>query len=470
MQGKKRFSPKLFYNLSLEDLVPEDHIVRRFDSLISMDFLYEETKPYYSHTGQPSVDPVVLFKMMLLGYLFGISSERRLAGEIRVNMAFRWYLGYDLDESTPNHSVLSKARRRFPEKVFAGFFDHVVELCLKAGLICGETVHVDSTLVKANASLGSFVEVKEKPQVFIKRVYEENEFESDDPTVKDGTIGRHYDGNVDKKKMGRRRKRCFVNSRRRSTTDPDASIVYRAGTGRQAAYKGHMAVDGTSRVITSVDVSTGIADDTTALDSLLQGHIIRSRGKPRHLVADSHYGTSESYRYLADEGVDAVISPRRSKNRPGFLTAEDFKYDKGRDCYICPQGKELHFKAHQRTVHRKAYVADKETCDRCSIRAKCTTARLHGRMITRFMDDYFEQAEQRIQSTEGKRLLRQRQTVIEGIFGEAKTFHLLRRALFRGRIKVKIQLLLTAAVMNLKRLLKQRSNGRNIAQPSLETM
>lgn len=122
MQGQKRFSPKLFYNVNLEDLVPQDHILRRFESLLSLDFLYEETRTHYSHTDQPLVSQVLLFKMMLVGYLFGISSERKLANEIRVNLAFRWYLSYDLDESTPNHSVLSKARARFLKTVFERFF------------------------------------------------------------------------------------------------------------------------------------------------------------------------------------------------------------------------------------------------------------------------------------------------------------------------------------------------------------
>ncbi|NOY88812.1 MAG: transposase [FCB group bacterium] len=168
-QSQKHFSPKLFYHVNLEDLVPQDHILRRFESLLSLDFLYEETKSYYSYTGQPSVAPVVLLKMMLLGYLLGIFSERKLADEIRVNLAFRWYLGYDLDEATPHHSVLSKARSRFPEKVFARFFSCVVKRCQEADLIVGETIHIDSTLIKANASLDSFVEVKEVPETFIKR-------------------------------------------------------------------------------------------------------------------------------------------------------------------------------------------------------------------------------------------------------------------------------------------------------------
>jgi hypothetical protein len=190
---------------------------------------------------------------------------------------------------------------------------------------------------------------------------------------------------------------------------------------------------------------------------------------PQQVVADSHYGTSEVYRYLADEGIEAVISPRRTNNRPGFLTADDFRYDKERDCYICPQGKKLKLKCYQRTVHRKAYVADKTACDQCPIRTRCTTARLHGRLITRSMDDYPEQASILVKSDRGKRLLRQRQTAIEGVFGEAKTLHLLQRALFRGSNRVKIQLLLTATVLNLKRLLKQRPSGQHIARLSLQT-
>ena len=452
MQGQKRFLPKLFYSLNLEELVPADHILRRFESLISLDFLYEETRPHYSHTGQPSVDPVVLFKMMLLGYLFGISSERKLAKEIQVNMAFRWYLGYDLDEATPNHSVLSKARARFPEEVFASFFNRVIELCLKSGLIKGEAVFMDSTLIKANASLDSFVEVKEEPASYIKRVYQENNFEEGEHLAKDGTIGRHFDGDVDIEKMGRRRKRCFVNSEYKSTTDPEASMVYRPGIGRQAAYKGHLAVDNHRRIITAVEVSSGTADDTTAVDALIEGHVLAAGKLPEFAVADSHYGTSELYNYLDQKGITAVIKPRRTRNRPGFLTIEDFKYDDKRDCYICPQGEILKLKTYQHTVHRKTYLADKEACRNCPIRDKCTTSKRQGRLLTRFIDDHFEEAERVVKTNLVKTLLGQRQSIIEGVFGEAKSFHLLRRALFRGKAKLKIQLLLTAAVLNLKRL------------------
>jgi transposase len=460
MQGQKRFSPKLFYSLSLEQLVPEDHLLRRFEGLIALDFLYEETRPYYSHTGQPSVDPLILFKMMLLGYLYGISSERKLAKEIAVNLAFRWYLGYDLDETTPNHSVLSKARSRYPEEVFVSFFNRVIELCLQAGLIKGEAVHLDSTLIKANAALDSFVEVKETAATFIKRVYTDNHFEEDAPVAKDGTIGRHFDGEVNVQKMGRRRKRCFVNNMRKSTTDPEAAVVYRPGKGRQTAYKGHLAVDGDHRIITAVEVTSGAADDTVAVDTLIRGHTTATGQVPQCAVADMHYGTSEVYNYLDQRGITAVIKPRRVNNRPGFLTMADFQYDPERDCYLCPQEKVLRLKTIQYPLHRKIYAADREACVGCPLRQRCTTSKTQGRLLSKFMDDHFEQAERLVKTARGKTLLRQRQTVIEGIFGEAKTFHLLRRALFRGRIKLKIQLLLTAALLNLKRLMMWKPEGK----------
>jgi transposase len=157
MMGKKDFKPRIFYRLSLEKMVPQDHLVRALEEILDINFIRGLCRKYYSHTGQPSVDPIVLFKMMLLGYLFGITSERKLAEECTVNLAFRWYLGYDLDEATPNHSVISKARRRFGKKVFEEFFRKVLGICVEKGLVKGEKIFADGTLIKANASLKSLV-------------------------------------------------------------------------------------------------------------------------------------------------------------------------------------------------------------------------------------------------------------------------------------------------------------------------
>ena len=129
MMGHRRFAPKLYYQLSLDRLVPQNHLLRLIAEVIDFSFVYPLARPYYSHTGQPSVDPVVLFKTLLIGYLYGITSERRLMEEIQVNLAYRWFLGYDLDEAIPDHSVLSKVRGRFGMEVFETFFNRSVGLC-----------------------------------------------------------------------------------------------------------------------------------------------------------------------------------------------------------------------------------------------------------------------------------------------------------------------------------------------------
>src|ERR671933_2013478 len=143
MLGRKEFRPKLFYHLSLEEYVPEDHLLRRVAAAVDLGFVPRLTARFYSRTGQPGIDPVVLFKMALLGYLYGITSERRLAEELRLHLAFMWFVGYDLDECTPDHSVLSKARRRFGVTVYQAFFTGIIRQCERAGLIVGEVVGQD---------------------------------------------------------------------------------------------------------------------------------------------------------------------------------------------------------------------------------------------------------------------------------------------------------------------------------------
>src|SRR5262245_44837112 len=152
MMGQKVPTGKLFYQFSLEERVPAEHRLRRVAAVVDLAFVRRLTARFYSHTGQPGIDPVVLFKMALLGWLYGITSERRLAEELRLNLAFMWFVGYDLDEPTPDHSVLSKARDRFGVTVYQAFFAEIVRQCERAGLIRGDRLYLDSALVEANAS------------------------------------------------------------------------------------------------------------------------------------------------------------------------------------------------------------------------------------------------------------------------------------------------------------------------------
>ncbi len=260
MLGKHNFAPKLYYQLSLDRLVPEDHLLRRIASAIDFSFVYPMARPYYSHTGQPSVDPVVLFKALLIGYLYGVTSERRLMDEVQVNLAYRWFLGYDLDEDIPDHSVLSKARVRFGLEVFEGFFQRSIELCREAGLLTEGPVYVDTTLVRAAASMDSLVERGDDADPpysvteYVRRLYEENapplqedslqEQEPSEPSSAEPGIAlersvppRYRKGRPD----GHRRK---ANNELVSRTDPEATVISRRGFELHLAYKAHMAVAG----------------------------------------------------------------------------------------------------------------------------------------------------------------------------------------------------------------------------------
>src|SRR3990170_7036979 len=181
MMGKRYFETKLYYNISLDRLIPQDHLLRQIAGAVDFSFVRPLCRPYYSHPGQPSVDPVVIFKMMLIGYLYGITSERRLAEGVSMHLGYRWFLGYDFGVPTPNHSVLSKARARFGAEVFEEFFRRSIDLCREAGLLEEGPVYVDSTLIQAAAAVDSLVRRDDLVQPplsipdYVQRLYTEND-------------------------------------------------------------------------------------------------------------------------------------------------------------------------------------------------------------------------------------------------------------------------------------------------------
>lgn len=493
MMGRKHFAPKLYHALSLEGMVPEDHLLRRLESVVSLSFVRGLCESYYSHTGQPSVDPVVLFKMMLLGYLYGITSERRLAEECSLHLAFRWYLGYDLDESTPDHSVLSKARARYGKGVFEAFFERVVSLCVEGGLVGGERVFADSTLVSADASMKSVVpreqlfEPELSPVEHLERVFDENPIDSsdtqevaphsgmassslgdDDPQseregakAEDGEIAPSSQaggsavggGSRGYSKRGRKPKpRRLMNIMNVSRTDPDASIITRPGLGTVLAYKEHFTVDGRRRVITAVEVTPGACEDYEQILELLD----RQPRRPREFCADSSYGVGKIYSELKRRGILPVIprrSPHSRKPKPGRLPISAFKYVAERDVYRCPQGQELKRTAYDHRWDRYHYRPKPRDCRGCPQRLQCSTKKT-VRTIVRYPDqEAIEWALAYYQSPRGQQTFSQRGAIAEWVIAEAKGFHGLRRAVCRGIEKMKIQALLIATVQNLKRLI-----------------
>jgi transposase len=306
MKRQPRFEAKFYYNLSLDRLVPDDHLLRLIANAVDFSFIRPLCRPYYSHTGRPSVDPVVLFKMLLIGYLYGITSERRLARELSLNLGYRWFLGYDFDQATPDHSVLSKARARFGSEVFESFFRSSIDLCREAGLLEEGPVYVDSTLIQASAAVDSLVRRDELVQPplsvteYVRRLYEENEpsRDADPPEQGQGGSG---SGPLTR-----------PNQELQSTTDPEATLVNRPEFGRHLAYKAHVAVSGLrGQVITAAVATTGAEADEHLLAEVLWQHRRLSRLSIPEVVADAKYGTGPNYPYLDQAGIPAFIPATR---------------------------------------------------------------------------------------------------------------------------------------------------------------
>lgn len=463
MMGIKSTQERMFYNFSLSSRIPEDHILRKVNQTIDLRFVRDLVADKYSHTGQPSVDPEVLFRMMLIGYLYGITSERRLAQDISLNMGYMWFIGYDLDEPTPNHSVLSKARSRYGKEVFEQFFQKILEQCVKAGLVKGEKVYMDSTYIYANASRRSIIprpdaiEPALSSKEYIEKVYSENPVEDDKPA--ESKEQKPPDNmNKTESKETKKEHRKLSNQTHYSKTDPECSIVSHKDhiISVELAYKEHFTVDEHKRVITAVEVTPGAIGDESMLSTLVKEQPCQVKG----VCADTKYGTYENYKYLYSQGITPTIPPwlRISRTITDHFTKHAFTYDSKTDTYTCPSGKIL-----SRGKNPKSYPAltkylpKKEDCRTCSLVKNCLNAvNRERRTIYRHMDDIFkEQAVEHLLTEDGKRTMSNRKLYAEWVNAESKTKHGMRRAMFRGLAQTTIQVLMTASVQNLKRLISQ---------------
>ena len=451
MMGQREFETKLYYQLSLDRLVPEDHLLRRIAAAVDFSFVRPLCRPFYSHTGQPSVDPIVIFKMLLVGYLYGITSERRLAQEVSLHLAYRWFLGYDFDVPTPDHSVLSKARARLGSEVFEEFFRQSVELCRQAGLVEEGPVYVDSTLIRASASMDSLIRREDMVQPplsvaeYLQRLDAEAGEAEDEPSDSGAGGGPSPQG-----------KPVPPNQRLVSRTDPEATLVNRPDFGRHLAYKAHLAVSGLrGQVITAAVATTGVAADEHLLAEVLWQHRRLSRLGMPEVVADAKYGTTGNFLYLGQLGIPTVIPTTRFGNmRKDIWGRDHFVWLAEEDAYLCPAGEKLRRHTNVRGTSRVQYRAPKDSCTACAYRTQCTPSGSERTIHRSWAQEFVDANEKRLASPLGKQRLVERQIYVEGPFGLAKELHGLRRTRFKGRWRVQIQLWLTAAAMNIKKAVR----------------
>jgi transposase len=490
MMGRKVFTPKVLYRFSLEDRVPADHLLRRVAEAVDFGFVRRLTARFYSHTGQPGVDPVVLFTMALLGYLYGITSERRLAEEIRLNLGYMWFLGYDLDETPPDHSVLSKARRRFGPTVYQAFFTEVVRQCERAGLVRGDKLYADSTLVAADAcldSVGSRALVAQLPAVgaHVARLWRENpdpSADDDGPSTGDGPStdpppapapaaeapavpaadppaapGPHPATAADPPNGTGGRVNDWVVSR----TDPQAELVGRAGVPLDLYHKVHVGVDaGRARIVTAVEVTGGAVADEHLLERLVREHEGNTGRTLAEVVADAKYGTGANYAALEARGIAASIPMHENGAARRALPADAFAYDAATDAYLCPAGGRLRRQGRSTTGGTSGgtiYRARPSACAACAHKPVCCPT---ARARTMFRPDdggLRDRTVAYLRTLRARQSIRRRKAWVEAVCGDAKERRGLRRAHFRGRDAVRVQALLTATAHNVRKLALRRT-------------
>ena len=442
--------------VTIEDLMPQEHFLRKLEAALDLSFVYEETARLHSRKlGRPPIDPVVIVKYLLVGFLYGIPSERQIEQRVQTDIALRWYLGLDLFDRVPDHSTVSQLRRRKPSfrKVFRRLFEEVVHQCVEKGLVSGRVVGTDSTHIKANASRASeeLVEITEAPSVYWERL---DDYEEEGLEELERRTGKR------RKKRTKQLKRDNRRSHKRvSRTDPEAGHMKRPGKPEGPHYLAHQAVDSDYGIIVGQTVTAGDVNDSVPFLGLIE-RIHENVVPIQPATADAAYEFPRAHRVLGELGIDFFVRPQKTAARVSVqFTRDDFRYDEGCNIYRCPGGKELCL----RRLARRAsglfweYQADQRDCALCSLRDKCLRED-DKRGARKVSVSYFAADRQRNlerrSSPEYREALKLRQVWCEGSFSAQKREHNLARVLRRGLETAEDHCLLSATALNLKRMIK----------------
>lgn len=450
MLGTKQRDFKTHAHFSLEDIVPADNFYRQLEAHIDLEFVHILVQDLYSPIGRPSIDPVVFFKLQLIAFFEDIRSERQLMKLVTLNLAHRWYLGYDLDERVPDHSSLTKIRERYGLKVFQLFFEQIVAKCVEAGLVWGEELYFDSTKVLANAAINNMITQAEFEAVY----YLDQLFPSNEETPSFSKVVEKYDG---KRVLGIRKayyKR--VADQKIGPVDPHASPMPSSKGGAAVlGYRDHYVVDGgKARVILSALVTPASIMDNTPMLDLTDWVCSRWEIQPGIVVGDAKYGTVKNIAGLEQTGIKAFVPIPDLSKRNQFYPAADFQYDVEKDQHICPQGHPLPLMSRRKNEELFVYRADKNSCDTCPVKDECTKSKSGRHIFRSFYQEYVERVKAYHSTNEYQKAMSKRAFWVEPLFGEAKDFHRLRRFRLRGLLKVNIEGVMIAAGQNIKRLLK----------------
>ena len=490
MQGKKAISPKMMYQVHLDDLVPKENFYRKLALALDFNFLYKETEKYYGREGQESIDPVVFFKICLVGYLTNINSDRRLIEYCCNCLDVRLFIQYDIDEPLPWHSTISRTRQLYGEEVFLILFKKVLSLCIEKGMVRGKRQAIDSAYIKANASLDSLQEkeVLDDVEKYSEELNDNSEHKitaekekmsGDDKSNKTVTsekkksVDQHHAWKAKEYKdmpgHSRRdeidthgniiRPKFLSNHTHYSATDPDARVSVKPGKARQMNYSGQIAVDDAHHVITGAMANYADKRDSQSLPKILEQTIENLKEVNivlEQITADAGYSSGKALRLIEEKNIDAFI--------PNFgqykYEREGFVYNREQDQYECTRGNKavLPFKTIRKShdnYEMKVYRSSETICKHCPVRTTCIGEKTYFKKIEHSLDKpLYDKMHKKMQTQYAKRIIRIRSSTVEPVLGTLMNFLNMKRVNTRGIRQANKHVLMAALTYNLKKYLK----------------
>ena len=438
---------------TLDDLVPQDHLVRTLEATIDWKFIYPLVKPLYSDMGRCSIDPVVLFKMLFINYTFGINSMRKTCEEIKVNIAYRWFLGISVYEPVPNYSTWSKnyQRRYKDSEIFDQIFNYIIKHGIDNGFIDTTTVFGDGTHRKANANSRK---ATDKEVEIVTKAYEKELLdEINEDRTKNGKkpfeslTKKEYAFNEESGEEIELKKTKHI---KESTTDPECGLFHKGEKQKCFAYT-HMSICDKHGYVLFNKVAPGNMHDSTIFSEIYD-ELIHRYENIKNVCLDAGFVTSPICHQILSSDRVPFLPYKRPMTQKGFFKKHEYVYDEHLDIYICPNDKDLHYVTTNREGYR-IYKSQSKDCEGCPFLSKCTNSRNHEKVITRHVWESAREEANHIRHTgEWKEIYPQRKETIERVFADAKENHGMRFTRLKGLQKNQHESLIIFSCHNLKKL------------------